>query len=327
MSFLKEISLKRIYHLIISSILYGFYSLKYSRVDYFSYKKLANPNFVEPAHFNSVFHYGNYKAIEKITNKKFNFIYDCIEHGLCFSDVPESVLAECYVDRSGIKNIYTFSEYRKKVINLFLAKKKLNINIYTVGPYIQGAPYFYKEHTLQHLKEKFGKILLFFPPHSIETLHVDYNLMHITEEIEKIKGDFDNIFVCMYWLDILNRPDIIKYYEEKKYIIVSAGHRSDPRFLSRLKDLIYLSNMVLLNSIGTNLGYVIALNRPVYFIYQESSEEINPTDELPLWQKGLSKKNEKLNQRCLKLFGDYSYKITKEQVDFIKEYWGGWITK
>jgi hypothetical protein len=154
-------------------------------IDFFDYAKLVRFDFSPPKFFNSVFLYGNYKAVAKAQNKHFNFLTDYLEHGVCFINTIESARLLGYVDRKFIKNIYTYGPIRQNLIQQYLQKHNLKRNVIEVGPYILGAKHFYKPDKLAALKNTYGKILLVYPQHSIETRVVHYELDDIIREIHK----------------------------------------------------------------------------------------------------------------------------------------------
>jgi hypothetical protein len=287
-------------------------------IDYFDYKTLANPRFISPKHFSSVCHYGNYKAITKLKNSRFNFITEYLEHGASFFQYPEEVLNLGYANRFCLKKIYTFGDHQKSVLESYYARHNMKRKVIAIGPYIKGAEFFKTKTELNFLKQKYGRILLVFPSHSIENLRKRYNESDLMQEIFRIKDDFDTIFICMYWKDILDEQRIKVYekYVSDKIKIVSAGHRSDPCFLSRLKDLIWLSDVTMSNNIGTHLGYSICMGKPHYLFRQKVIYDISNNANKIVSYKHIYEKP------FYELFGNYNINITPEQITLIERYWG-----
>ena len=287
------------------------------KVDFFDYERLVRYDFTPPKFFNSVFLYGNYKAVATAQNKHFNFLTDYLEHGVCFINTVESARLLGYVDRRFIKNIYTYGPIRKKIIEQYLKHYNLERNIIEVGPYILGAQHFYSPSQLTTLKKTYGKILLVYPQHSIESRVVHYELDDIIREIHARKGNFDSVFICLYWKDILIHPEYVQKYLSEGFIVVSNGHRSDPQFLSRQKDLIHLSNMMMTNGLGTHIGYSICMNKPVYFYKQTlqlehlATNTNNTENELQL-----------IESEFYTAFSEFSFNISEEQKNLVRQYWG-----
>lgn len=284
------------------------------------YRELAEVRFCAPKFLNSVFLYGNYKAISKLTHRKFNFLSDYCEHGVCVSDNPESATLLGYVNRRGIRRVYTFSQRRKKALETFLKTRGSKAEVMAVGPYILGVEPFLSEERLGSLKKRFGKTLLVFPAHTIESNKDSYQADRLNALVEQKKSDFDTIMICMYWLDLLHQSRMIDYYEKKGYVVVSAGHCNDPKFLNRLRDIISLADVVMLDSVGTNLGYSVTLKKPVWFVERENKER-HECFSSPCLQE-LAENVQRLNEKCVGLFPVGGERITTEQLDFVESYWG-----
>lgn len=298
-----------------SLIVYKYYSMKFKKIDFFQYKTLANPNFCCIRGFASSTHYGNHLAVSHLIHKRINFIREYIEHGVSFYSNPECVRLLGYIDRKGIKTVYTFSEQRVDTINEYLKTHNLHRKIVPVGPYILGANHHKSTEELVSIKKQAGRILLVFPTHSCETNEVNYSVEFLINKIKERRNEFNTVFVCLYWMEVLKYPQVASLYEAQGYTVVSAGHRSDPLFLSRLKDIISLSDMVFTNGIGTHIGYSICLSKPVCFI----NEDLNKSDIFHE-DEGIKSVREKL----IKLFSDFSQTITHEQIAFTEYYYGKW---
>lgn len=315
--------LRKLFGFIKTYILYIRCKRKYGDTDFFQYEKLAHSNFVTPSSFTSVFLYGNYKAVAHLKKFPFNFLTEYLEHGISFYESIESVPALGYVDRKSIRKIYTYGEKRKRAIENYLLKERLEKKVISVGPYIKGSKHFYSFDKLDKLKSQYGKILLVFPMHSVETAKAQYDQSSFINAIEQIREIFDSVFVCLYWKDIVENFDVIEHYKKQNYIIVCNGHRGDPRFLSRQKDLIHLSDMVMTNALGTYIGYAICMNKPVYYYSQKV--EYNLTNNIFANFMDEEEMNMALlKDKLMQLFGQFSFEITEEQITFVKQYWGEW---
>lgn len=307
--------IKKLFLFIPSVIQYRRESRRLSHVDFFDYKELLKGPFILPPFFNSVLLYGNNKAIESITHRRFNLVCDYLEHGVCFHDTPESTVLMGYATRPGIKHIYTYSEHRKAIIEEFLRMKNIKKDVIAVGPYIAGAKNFHSQEELLQIKHKYGKILLVYPSHSIDTALAKYDEQSLIDEIRKHEDLFDNIFICLYWKDILNQ-NRLQHYIDNGFTIVCNGLGSDPNFLSRQKDLISLADMVMTNGLGTHIGYAVYLNKPVYFYqqnhyYTDASGKVSDVPKLKI-----------IENTFITAFCSFSFTITTEQRELVKEYWG-----
>ncbi len=199
-----------------------------------------------------------------------------IEHGLYFSKSGKSDA-----------NIITFSDYREKFL-LTAHSKAIKI-----GPYIHYAPPLLNKLEQSALKKKLGKVLLIFPTHSIDALTSTYDVEKFINFIEEKRVQFDTVVVCLFWKDIQLGKDAP--YKKMGYSIATAGHMYDIYFMSRLKTIIELSDTVIANDLGTNLGYCVYMQKP-FCLFSQTVER----------QAGLSQKdfNKEINQRTTKEWQD-----------------------
>lgn len=305
-------------HFIWSLVVYKYYTEKFKHTDYFDYKKIVNIRFIEPLGFNTVCHYGCYKAVAKLTGRRFNFITDYLDHGASFRAEPETMKNLGYYNRSTIRRIYTMSEFNVSVYNECIKREKLKSKAIAVGSYIKGADFFYSTAILDEIKKKYGRILLVFPQHSHNGNMAEYNVTDFINAINKYKNEynFDSVFVCLYWADILRGSD--EKYLQNNFVVVTAGHRSDPQFLSRQKDLIYLADHTMSNHIGSYVGYSICMNKP-HFMYNQQTQYFGDGIEM---DKSPSLETAKKSYQ--EIFGTFTTTITPEQYQFTEKYWGKW---
>ena len=256
--------------------------------------------------------YGYDKAVKKLLHWPQNIpIYGGIEHGFGYNN-----------DLSGmdVKKdvIYVGSNWRRE---LYLNKFPKKI-IICIGPVIQYFENMYDEQTMRIWKEDLGRTLLVMPPHSSHYDKAQYEQRTIIEEINRIKKEknFDTVLVCVYWVDYLDgRMDLFK---AEDYILCTAGHIYDYNFLPRLKAILTLCDMVFLSTIGTNVGFIMALNKPIYLFLEKwkkvniITNEIQENEDMGFFCE--------LEKEAEKLFGKYSEEITEEQIKFVRKYWGEW---
>jgi hypothetical protein len=197
-----------------------------------------------------------------------------------------------------------------------------NLKILPVGPYILGAAFFHTIQVRQTIKKKFGKILLVFPVHSLASVQAQYDRKLFIDEIIRIRPNFQSVFICLHYLDIVNN----KYQDflDFGFTIVTAGKPEDLKFLSRLKELIYLSDMTMSNNIGTHIGYSICMGKPHYLSYQQIdysiSEKLTKSPKENFSYEILKKWE--ISSDFVRIFGSFSWDISNDQIDICQKYWG-----
>ena len=290
-------------------ISYHYYCWRSSKCDYFCLKQLTKTFSLYSANDNNAERgnkcYGNYYILRNALGEKFQ--PKCmIEHGLYFY---YTIVEECM--QPGLDTIYTYSKLRENHIRETIGSR-LDKQIIPVGPYIKYAKNFKSLDELRALKVKFGRILLAYPSHNFPNNEVSYNNDEFEKIIDEMAKDYDTVFISMIGYDIELGAN--KYYEDKGYVVVTSGSRSDPYFLNRQRDLIELADMTISNSIGTHIGYCICLGTPQYLFTQRID-----------WAGGIKEQDRiTLSTRAelYNAFGSRRPIITPQQIEIVKKYWG-----
>ena len=228
-----------------------------------------------------------------------------IEHGLIlhdqiFNDLEDTARAACA----------TFGLFRKQII-----RKYTDIPVFCVGPYIHYAEPFYDRQKLEREKEKNGHTLLVFPMHSTDTSKLSVEIENYRSYLRKKQDEFDTILINTFWWT-LNDP-LTQALEADGYRIVSAGFRDDIMFMSRLKTLIQMADLVVGDSVGTHIGYCVHCGVP--FSYEELGSSIvidagkKENKDIDFCQSQI--------KRISKVF-DHATTITDAQIDICRYYWG-----
>lgn len=235
----------------------------------------------------------------------------CIEHGVYFGDyvnVEESV-------RSGLPAVITFSDVRRTHIRSVSPK-----TTFSIGPYICYAHDHVGGERAAQLRSELGKTLLVFPSHSHDRESTHFDSSALVDEVERFRsaGSFDSVICCLYYWDLrLGRAEL---YEDTDFLLATAGHRYDPRFLGRLRTLIGLSDHTLSNSVGTHIGYSVALGRPHTLICQDVhwGQERSPVPRL----SGSAGTRQAEIAEVREAFCGPSDAITDQQRLVCERYWG-----
>lgn len=185
--------------------------------------------------------------------------------------------------------------------------------VIAIGPYIHYADIIYEENEIERLKKKFKKTLLVFPFHTYEMSTVDYNEDAFVEFVmNDIARDYDTVLISAYWKDV--NSEIYKKFEENGAVIVSSGFRGDPRFIHRLKTLLYISDAVCGNAFGSHIGYAIHMKKP----YIHFSSNVNFKDSSV---DGVYSANA-LDERLFRMFG-LGNSDKEDFQEFYNYFWGG----
>lgn len=186
--------------------------------------------------------------------------------------------------------------------------------VFVVGPYIHYAEPYYSKAREEELKKKLGRTLLVVLSHSYEGDSTRNAAGNCVETIyERYGADFDTVMVCVYWND-MKEPEV-EQFRERGAFLVSAGFREDPNFVRRLKTIISLSDYVVGNDIGTNLGYCMSMGKQFALVC--SGNRI-PSDEYYTQVYG------EFEEAFTPLDGKYEFsKEQKEQQkNLLRRWWG-----
>lgn len=262
--------------------------------------------------------YGHLYSLCKYANvkqsKNTRLLLPSIEHGITWLDEinPETLLPYIHC-------VISQGSYRHNSI-----RKSSAIPHYVIGPYIHYAQSCYSEQKLKEMKRKWGKTLLVFPAHTYELGKTSYSReKYVDGLLNKARNDFDTIVISAYWNDV-NDPTI-SLFKSEGAIIVSSGLREDHNFLSRLKSLILLADATTSNTLGTNIGYSLYLEKPFLFFDAETDVRFSDLSCTEEKQYKTSSKLESVYREGKKIFSTLNPQDPELalQKHFYEKYWGG----
>ena len=273
-----------------------------ANLDLFDYQRLIEPLPYYPieAIKDSNF-YGYVHAIKKYMNSNAPKI--TIEHGLYLDDN-----VSFYSNYKTFDTICTMSDYRLEI----LRKHGVDKRLMAIGPYIHYATSLLQEDELAALKKQLGKVVLYMPSHS--TNLIDGTSPYFIEEVdtvEKFRAEkgFDTVIVCVYYRDFQYKK-CIEEYQNKGFLITTAGHQLDLNFINRLKSIIQISDYTLSNRIGTNLGFCVYMGKP-HIVINDYPEKYS--QQLSGYQ---------VRREIADAFKDYYPSLTTSQIEIVNKYWG-----
>lgn len=221
------------------------------------------PNYFEDAFmFRSLSRGNNFYGIEVSLNSFSGHrkrLKAAIEHGLYLGEYVNKYEA----GQSGLPGIITFGEKRSEVILSSFPETA----VLQIGPYINYAEPLLSANQIAEIKKRNGKTLLVFPAHSTENSTVKYEVNAFESSVAELtqRLNIETVFYCLYFNDFNN--GLADLYRSMGKNIVCAGHRSDPKFLQRLKTYILLSDFSASNAVGTHVGYCEYLGSP-HFLFK-----------------------------------------------------------
>lgn len=257
--------------------------------------------------------YGNfYNLIEEKKlkiSKKIN-----IEHTFF---LPEAYEGESFINKYSTVNVDI--ALRMKTI-----KKVNKQNTLDIGPYINYSKSYYPKNKTEEIKEKMGKTLTVFPAHSIitggskEKIEANFSVDKLIDKIKVLvkQNDIKTVLICLYYADI--NIEVIKYYEEFGFKVVSAGHKFDRYFINRLKSILEITDYTMSNKLGTYIPYSLALGKP-HYIYKQELEYQGKKEELEK-QRGIFINTSE--SEIYEKFGEFKTFINNEQKEFANQLWG-----
>ena len=193
--------------------------------------------------------YGHLSSIEHFAEiKKRDLKYfPIMEHGVTFWEI---------VNASGFPRVCQGDYLREN-----WKRKYPGVPLFCVGPYIHYADYYYSLEKRTALKKELGKTLLIVPAHTHEMASQDYDMQGFVDSIMRAKSSYQTVMVLAYWADL--KYPLYDCFINAGAKVVSAGFRGDPYFISRLKTILSLADIVVGNDIGTFIGYAHYLKKPV----------------------------------------------------------------
>lgn len=197
-------------------------------------------------------YYGNVQAImkyAKIPEEELRY-FPIVSHAGCMQLFTTAFLYKSAVVMPG-------AYYKQKI-----HERAPYVPVFTIGPYIHYAEGIYNADKVKREKEKNGKTLLIFLPHTIEYVDRLYDRREFIDEVlRKYSEEFQSIWCCAYWTDV-NHP-VCEYAESKGIHVVTAGFRFDSNFDRRLKTILEMADAVVVGDVGTFIAYALYMGKSV----------------------------------------------------------------
>lgn len=261
--------------------------------------------------------YGHCSALEQYSGYQSMRQGFVMEHGVNFAIAKPSEL-------NMLENFALIfqSNYKNELVHK-TDKFKLT---FCIGPYIHYTLPSYSNDTLKRMKEKLGKVALVYLSHSTHESVVYRKYEAYEEYAERLSDEFDTILFSVYWRDVNSDIyDTINNLPKAK--IVSAGFLYDQSFIARTKSLISLADCVVVDEIGTSVGYALYMNKEVRYIENKDKRYMNTADPMMIAcmnnqsrvAEALNSNNKERIQSVFQEFWGYEYIKTKKEIGAILE--------
>ena len=214
------------------------------------------------------------------------------------------------------KKIITFGNIRRE----HLKNHDIRKSIIPVGPYINYAKNNISADEFTTLKSSLGKVLLVIPGHSSTNYQASFDTHKLIEEARTIGKRFKTIVVLMYYRDLECRRRYQPYLDAG-FRVYSAGHKFDPSFMNRLRTIISLADYTISNTVGSHIGYCVALGKPHYLINQRFEELATSSIENDLYSEFHEIRLRELDDVSVE-FRKFTSTISEGQLKVVEKYWG-----
>lgn len=242
----------------------------------------------------------------------------------CYAHMEHSMYYGNIISQDAVNSIYptniVFSKNRYNSI-----KSRITRPVFKIGPYINYCNDFINYKIRDSIKNILGKVLLVIPSHTVSTtMYYEFEYNNFLNYIENIKQEhnYDTVIICVFHDDIYR--GFTKIYNNREFIIVSAGALHSEFFYNRLKTIINISDHTISNKVGTHLGYCLFLGKPHTIYKCDIVEEREPIKNKNLNEAIITKDiNFKFEEFVfVKLFSKYKEKITDDQYNLCNLYYG-----
>lgn len=216
-------------------------------------------------HYNSYSGYGNlYGYLECLKNyshytNRIKNVY--IQHGLMEVDY-ELIKSEVIRQGNYINKIILMSEVQSEMLTNL--KYSHNISVLSVGPYILYANPLIEPKVKSEFKQELNKTLTVFLPHQhifddsfVTVRDVLFSNETINNRLSGYFNEFDTIIIIDFYYKFAEWKK--RYFTNNGYLYGIIGNPFDPNYLSRLRDLIELSDHCISFTAGTQIGFSLSL--------------------------------------------------------------------
>lgn len=155
-------------------------------------------------------------------------------------------------------------------------RRRFHVHGVAVGPYVSYAQSVMTPQRQERLKRTLGKTLLVIPAHSVVNVERRWSsddLIRLVTSHCRSHG-FESVIWQGFWKDEVPEglpPD---------WILACNGHYSNPWFLDCQRTLLELADGMLAFTLGSHIGYGLALGKPILFAPIEIDQDVSKASDL-----------------------------------------------
>jgi hypothetical protein len=217
---------------------------------------------------NAVHHYGHDVILKRaaqlpLVGRPLPFM---LEHGVNFSDVSS------YEDPlPWVRSYLCMGPHRAERL-----RRMFGVRGVAVGPYIQYARSVMRPAWQDEVKRSLGRTLLVIPAHSVENVARGWSAADLIALVQEHcrRHHFDSVIWQAFWKDAPPR------HLPENWILACNGHMSNPWFLDCQRTLLELADSMVAFTLGSHVGYAIALNKPVLFVPLDIQQDVSAASDL-----------------------------------------------
>lgn len=223
---------------------------------------------------NAVHHYGHDVLLKRaaglpLVGRSLPFM---LEHGVNFSDVSS------YEDPlPWVRSYLCMGPHRAARLT-----KRFGVRGVAIGPYIQYARSVLLEERAEELRRELGRTLLVIPAHTVVNVERRWSAELLIAMIQAHvqREGYETVIWQSFWKDAPPKG------LPREWIVACNGHASNPWFLDCQRTLLELCQGMVACSLGTHVGYALALEKPVLFAPVAISQDVSAASVL--WQERYS---------------------------------------
>lgn len=214
--------------------------------------------------------------------------------------------------------IITSSSYRWNIIQPLTDKLVIPCGCFFM-PYAESI---YDDFMTGVIKKNLGKTLLVFPQfNNINSFYEgeEEKKLAFYDQVDQMKKEhgFKTVIVCSFYADVLNQS--FREYEERGWIVVSAGRGTNYDFGDNMKTILSLADHVVVQNSISSVVQAVYMKKPTTYVMGRTSKKMaDGRISVMGAELGFTERY----QECYDLFGEYAEEISDVQYEWCNR-WGG----